>query len=153
MVNYGGCGVFAESVFPYLVELGLDPVIRVYGNGGGSLTVARQNLQHRRTRSMDDYHANDISFAHVACEVWIDGCDYIVDSEGVHDPEEFIGRWAYPQEGELTHFETLEISRKRRGWNPMFERGWIKPIKQMLREGFAAQFGIAVERSYVRAYS
>ena len=138
-INCGGCCVFAESIYPYLDELGLEPKIKVIEFGGSSsdLTIIRKKMKN--SLSLREWNANGVYFNHVAVQFTYRKRVYIVDSTGV-----FIeAKFQYVSEfltGYFSRAEARSFSKDESGWNYWFERSNISEIKKGLKKGFKLSF-------------
>ena len=138
-INYGGCCVFAESIYPYLVNLGLEPQIKIVEFGGSEidLTIVRKELNG--SIILSEWHSKRVEFNHIAIQFIYKGNTYIIDSTGVKK----VADYQYSTQflyGFITHIEARNFSKDRSGWNTRFNRTDIKRIKHGMKTRFNSHF-------------
>ena len=142
-INCGGCCVFAESLFPYMTELGLTPKIKLLDhcwNDNRGLSEIRQNVDDNLSYS--DWCRNGVAFAHIVIEFKYYDELYIVDSTGVVLACDFDAKNCTIRDGAFSYEEARSFSEESNGWNPWFSRSDIKKIKKGLNSGFKKAFSI-----------
>lgn len=77
-MNSGGCCVFAESVFPYLEAIGLNPQVRCASWNNVHLDKVRDAVENKFEK--DGWNCEGVYFNRVLVEVKINRRLYLVDS-------------------------------------------------------------------------
>ena len=131
-INYGGCAVFASMVFPYINISFPGAKIRVMGhNPEIDITAVRPS----DPTDVYEWNRNGVHFGHVVVEFNVKGETLYFDSDGVHTRLALENEYPFAQfhSGELLHEDATALASTEDGWNTMFDRKFIEPMKKAMR--------------------
>ncbi len=120
-IHFGGCCVFAESLYKLLMDLGKKPKIVI-------LTNTKDTLIHCINNNINDNEA-EISIAHTVIE-----CDgKYIDNTGIYGNVREFPHWTINYSDIEISIEDLKfINKDFKNWNPRFNRGNINRMKKIL---------------------
>ena len=134
-VNSGGCAVYAIIVHDELAKLGIKTKLKVYGHCSQSVTKASEAVINTNTNG--DYHVghfndNGVELAHI--KVLVRG--YVVDCESILPTGSSKNYAWYPlAKGYMNPDALRTIANNDIGWNRMFNRKHIEPMRRIIVKG------------------
>lgn len=137
-INYGGCAVFAAEMGKDLQALGYTTRCIVFGTGGG-MGTANHNLNDvasklEQPKSIYDWNDHDVTFYHIMLEAEGNGEHFLVDGEGVYNPDktEYNGRGRY--DGYVPVDYIAAMAQDASAWNSMFPRNTIPKVRASIKQ-------------------
>lgn len=129
-VNNGGCCIVASRIAERLKALGIPARGIVSSWGNYNLDQLREE---NKPQCKEDW---GISFTHVLVSFDYNGKHYLCDSNGCKEydklPDHDPTCHATICEGCLSTDELTELANEPRGWNRMFNRGYIPTIERII---------------------
>ena len=137
-INRGGCGVFAQMVYPKLVELGYKPKIMVFDREPDEFVdYIKSNLKKTINNQETDsgFNLESTSFAH--CCLLIDNFAF----DGLQKETDLLFNWTRLYNVFYYNYEELSVSLKFGGWCSIYDRDNSNPImKRIIDEAFEKTF-------------
>lgn len=139
-VNHGGCAIVAAAVARRIKRLGLPVDI---ATGGYHYTKPAAVVRERVADPTDPYEWDraGLGRGHLAVRFPLGDMAYTWDTNGfAPDDEPVLGGSEWEKNGEfgtgLTIEECTAMVRRKRGWNPTFDRRHVPTIRRIVREEF-----------------
>jgi hypothetical protein len=132
-INYGGCAVFASMVAPHVSIFFPGSKIRVMGrNPEIDISAVRPS----DPTDVHEWNDNGVHFGHVVIEFQVKGETFYFDSDGVHTRQALENEYPFAEfhVGEMLLEDVTALASQPDGWNWMFERQFIEPMKRAMRE-------------------
>lgn len=141
-LNNGGCCVFAAAVAGELERLGVPCEVIVptpYDETTLDLSEIRQHVTNVNEKT--SWNNAGVYFTHVAVRFKAGGRWHTYDSDGIRKGKFEFGTstWAggaayVAANGGMTAKEAKALADERTGWNHMFDRRNVAPVRKMVRD-------------------
>lgn len=141
-LNNGGCCVFAAAVAGELERIGVEHEVIVpapYDEATLDLSEVRKNVTNVNEKA--SWNNAGVYFSHVAVRVKLGGRWHTYDSDGIRRGKYDFGTSSWTgssiytaSNGGMTAKEAKVLADEAKGWNSMFHRSNVRPVRKLVRE-------------------